>query len=95
MQGVGFRPMLYQYANQRNLKGFVCNANDGLHFEFNSLVDHAQDTLYEILAQAPILARINKYSIKRVNSTNYTEFKIEESNGNSITNILLTGFCYL
>jgi len=37
VQGIGFRPMLYNYAIKNSINGLIYNSSEGLHFEFQSI----------------------------------------------------------
>lgn len=79
VQGVGFRPALYQLAMQNGWKGYVCNAGDGLHVEFNATAEASGKIVQEILAHAPSLARIESQHLSVVTAKEYAAFSIIES----------------
>lgn len=79
MQGVGFRPIAYNFALQHGLVGYVCNSGDGLHFVFNAQKEQQDDIVNKFLQHTPALAKINSYKIREIEQVNFTEFTITES----------------
>ena len=79
MQGVGFRPFVYELALANHLKGWVLNGNDGVHIEINASEDIAQDFLKQLLASSPPLSKIQHYSLAKVSYQAYQGFAIVES----------------
>ncbi len=90
VQGVGFRPFVYQIARRYHLTGWVNNTTDGVHIEINAQKQYAQLFLEDILKHLPPLAIVTEYSIKKVNSKYFDNFNIIESKGKTQTNVLLT-----
>lgn len=90
VQGVGFRPYVYNFAIKNGLKGFVCNSADGVHIEFNADEKRAGEILEQIVARAPELSRIETTSLQKVNNKAYKDFSIRESESNTAVNIPLT-----
>ncbi len=81
VQGVGFRPFVYQLASAERLKGYVCNSGDGLHFCFNASKEKADDILRKVIAAAPPRAQIERFSLERTADEFFTSFQILESRG--------------
>ncbi len=90
VQGVGFRPFVYQLAVQKQLTGWVNNTTDGVHIEINADENAAQLFLKEILNHLPPLAVVTDYSIKKVVNQHFNGFKIIKSESNATTNVLVT-----
>ncbi|MCX8481064.1 MAG: Sua5/YciO/YrdC/YwlC family protein, partial [Sediminibacterium sp.] len=90
VQGVGFRPMLYNYATLHNLKGYVCNTADGLHFEFNAHEKQAHEVFSQIQAQAPTASIINKATLHQITYKEYIDFSIIAGNEIDVKSVLLT-----
>jgi hydrogenase maturation protein HypF len=61
VQGVGFRPFIYNLASKLHLNGWVSNTIDGVHIEFNADNETADQFLNEILANPPTNALITDY----------------------------------
>lgn len=79
VQGVGFRPFIYNLAKNLNLCGYVLNNSTGvaIHIEGNS--DLLDKFIYDLSSNAPPLSKINNLRIHDTTLENYTSFKIEES----------------
>ncbi len=90
VQGVGFRPFVYQIAIQKQLKGWVNNTTDGVHIEINTNERKANLFLKEILDNLPPLAVVTDYSIKKADNQHFDSFEIIKSESNTTTNVLLT-----
>ncbi|MDK2791803.1 MAG: hydrogenase maturation protein HypF [Deferribacteres bacterium] len=64
VQGVGFRPFIYNLALKNGLKGYVENSSDGVEiFVEGGIVAH--DFLDEILTNLPPLAYVIDYSVEK------------------------------
>ena len=90
VQGVGFRPFVYQLAVQKQLNGWVNNTTDGVHIQINADENTAQLFLKEILDHLPPLAVVTDYSIKKVDNQHFKSFEIIKSKSNATTNVLVT-----
>ncbi|MBX9892862.1 MAG: carbamoyltransferase HypF [Chitinophagaceae bacterium] len=92
VQGVGFRPMLYHYAMQNEMKGNICNSSDGLHFYFNATTEKATTVLEFILSNRPPLATITNATLTNIADEKFNSLKIVTSNTNSVNSnsVLLT-----
>lgn len=90
VQGVGFRPYVYNFAIKNDLQGYVCNSADGVHIEFNADEKRAGEILEQIVARAPELSRIETISLQKVNKKTYKDFSIRESESNTAVNMPLT-----
>ncbi|MDH4232634.1 MAG: carbamoyltransferase HypF [Nitrospirota bacterium] len=79
VQGVGFRPFVYNLANRLSVKGFITNTTDGvmLNVEGENL-----DTFIErIRGEAPPLAQIMSIDISPAKYSGFGDFSIRESAG--------------
>ena len=79
VQGVGFRPFIYQLARRYHLKGYILNDTSGVSIEIegsehtiNSFIEALQDEL-------PPLARIDSLVRNTGEYTGYNSFKIVQS----------------
>lgn len=82
MQGVGFRPFVWQLAQQLNLHGDVCNDGDGVEVR---LREDPETLLVQLHQHCPPLARID--SVERepyIWSQLPTEFTIRQSAGGAM-----------
>jgi len=81
VQGVGFRPLVYQLANAASMQGAVCNDADGLHIWVNASAQAAAHFLQAILEAAPPRSVV----------TNSTLVKAEPQTFNGFTIVLADG----
>lgn len=80
VQGVGFRPFIYNLARKRNLKGWVNNTANGVVIDIEGEKDNINDFIMQIKNNPPLLSKINKILIKNKEIFNYYDFKIKQSN---------------
>jgi hydrogenase maturation protein HypF len=62
VQGVGFRPFVYNLANRHNLKGWVKNTSAGVDIEVDGDWDSLDLFLQQLRDEAPPLSRIDEFS---------------------------------
>jgi len=79
VQGVGFRPFIYNLAHKMNLSGWVSNTSSGVYIQFNGDERGAADLLNKILENAPKKAEITSHSIIEIDSKPFDHFRINES----------------
>lgn len=82
VQGVGFRPFVYNLAKSLNLKGFVSNNTTGVVIEIegeNTLLNKFLNRLKE---ERPSISQIYKIKIEKLQPKNYQDFIIEKSISN-------------
>jgi len=79
VQGVGFRPFVYNLATRLELKGWVKNTSAGVEIE----VDGEKDTLdlfvQQLRDEAPTLSRIDEFSASFRPASGFTSFDILHS----------------
>lgn len=90
VQGVGFRPYVYQLATQKRLVGNVSNGLDGLHIRLNSDKETALNFRNVLLQHPPLLAQITRYHFHQEARTESTGFTIVEDMAPSIPNLWIT-----
>ena len=83
VQGVGFRPFIYNLATSFGLKGWVLNSTDGVHIEIEGKEGEIADFIDQIEPQAPPLARIDSISVESLPPKGYSDFIIERSSGDA------------
>lgn len=76
VQGVGFRPLVYNLARQWQLKGSVSNGLDGLHIQLQATEQDAKAFLAALLEQPPPLAIITHSLLKATTSQHSSDFSI-------------------
>ena len=64
VQGVGFRPFVYQLARKHGLKGWVCNTSENVKIEVEGNKEAIRRFHVELKQNAPPLARIENISIE-------------------------------
>jgi hydrogenase maturation protein HypF len=79
VQGVGFRPFVYQLATKHNLKGWVCNTSEDVKIEVQGESKDLKHFLSELQGNAPPLAHIEKISVTYHPPTDYASFEIRHS----------------
>jgi hydrogenase maturation protein HypF len=82
VQGVGFRPFIYNLALEYNLKGWVKNNSTGVEIEVNGDQASLNSFARNIETKAPPLAKINHIHIEPVSPNGYTTFEILTSTSN-------------
>lgn len=79
VQGVGFRPFVYQLAHRHNLKGWVCNTSGDVKIDVEGEKTALEKFLSDLEALAPPLARIESISTSSAPVVGYEHFEIRES----------------
>jgi len=77
VQGVGFRPFVYNLAKNLNLKGFVTNTSKGVTIEIEG--EKVLDFIEKLEKEPPPLAKIYSIDVKELPLNKYEDFKIIES----------------
>jgi hydrogenase maturation protein HypF len=79
VQGVGFRPFVYQQAIHHQLTGWVRNTSSGVEIEVNGAIDSLQHFVLVIQDNPPPLARIDELHVESCEINHYLSFEILES----------------
>ncbi len=79
IQGVGFRPFIYQLAKKLNLTGFVLNQSGSVLIEIQGDNDRIQKFIELLHTEKPELAKIEKIHIKDIMPVAEDDFQILES----------------
>lgn len=90
VQGVGFRPLVYRIATTLQLKGYVCNAGDGLHVYVDAAETEANHLYQLLLTSPPQHALITSRKIEKTNVQGFKDFSIRLSDIGTTTDLLLT-----
>lgn len=80
VQGVGFRPFVYQLAKKMHLNGYVNNGSDGLNIFINAEAEMAKLFFNRIKQTAPPKAIILSASKKQIEYQPYLDFSIQMEN---------------
>jgi hydrogenase maturation protein HypF len=81
VQGVGFRPFIYQLATRYNLKGWVCNTSEGVRIEVEGESGAVEQFLQALPKEAPPRASVENIAVKHLpaKSEKYQKFEIVHS----------------
>jgi len=79
VQGVGFRPFVYQLATALNLKGQVANTSNGVTIFLEGPLDGIESFLQRLTTQSPPLAHITRVDAEPLAPTGYSDFSICQS----------------
>lgn len=79
VQGVGFRPFVYNLAHKLNLKGWVNNNSEGVYIDIEGSNGSLNEFLSFLKQNPPPLAKIENISFEEKELLNFTEFVIKES----------------
>ncbi len=90
VQGVGFRPFIFNLANENNLVGSVSNNEDGVIVYVTTSEEKVTFFLNKIIKEKPEVSIITSHSIEEVSFEGYDDFKIIPSENNQQINIPLT-----
>lgn len=90
VQGVGFRPFVFNLAKQDNSVGSVSNNANGVIIYINSTKEKATLFLNKILKEKPEVSIITNHFVEEVSFIKYDEFKIIPSESEEKINIPLT-----
>ncbi len=79
VQGVGFRPFVYNLAQRLNVRGWVLNHSGGVDIEAESAPEALAAFIAALRAEAPPLAHIASLETTPVSPNGYTRFEIRHS----------------
>ncbi len=80
VQGVGFRPFIYQLATSFNLHGTVSNGTQGVEIIINTYPDSLKVLLQKIKDGLPLLASIDTIKTTEIAQKQFTDFQIISTN---------------
>ena len=90
VQGVGFRPFVYQLANRFEIKGKVSNGTNGVEIWFNANENIAQRFYDQLISEPPKLAQITSSLLQQIDYQFFKNFIITESSVTGNVSLLLT-----
>jgi hydrogenase maturation protein HypF len=79
VQGVGFRPAVYRFAEKFNLKGAVSNSGSGVEVEISSDLGTIKKFLQYLTKHLPANASIRTAGIKKIKFKQFDGFSIISS----------------
>ncbi len=77
VQGVGFRPYVFNLAESLQLKGYVTNTSEGVLIDVEG--PHVPEFVHRLSREAPPLSRITGVSVRNLTFYGYSRFSIEKS----------------
>ena len=90
VQGVGFRPFVFNLARQQGLVGSVSNNGSGVIIRFHTTEERANTFLRTLLESPPPVSVISSYQLEKTTTENFKEFSIVPSEKEQSINIPLT-----
>ena len=90
VQGVGFRPFIFQLAEQYGLKGEVANTSSGVSIHIEGPNGSVASFEADLSAKHPPLAYIVEINAKSESIQNFSDFSITKSKGESKTSTLIS-----
>ena len=79
VQGVGFRPWVYQLAQRHQLGGYVFNSTLGVTIEVEGPAEALARFESELRREAPPLAELDRIHVEHLEAVGYQEFTIRDS----------------
>jgi hydrogenase maturation protein HypF len=79
VQGVGFRPFIYQLAVQHDLRGWVCNTSESVRIEVEGAAQNIEHFTHDLRDKAPPLAHIQDIAVASGPPAGYQQFEIRPS----------------
>lgn len=79
VQGVGFRPFVYNLARSLHLVGFILNSSSGVTVEIEGQDGAIEQFIQALRTSPPPLARIMEITLEEVSLQNASEFSIHAS----------------
>ncbi len=83
VQGVGFRPTVFTYAQANGLTGWVLNSANGVEIELHGPPKAIEDFIEQLGHQPPPMAQIDSFEVHAASYKPYANFEIIESQDNS------------
>ncbi len=90
VQGVGFRPFVYQLANRRKLKGDVANTSSGVVIRLEGSEAEIESFLTDLEKNPPPLAQITNIEVADETWKGFLDFSITESRRNETRSTLIS-----
>ncbi|MFH1453734.1 MAG: carbamoyltransferase HypF [Armatimonadota bacterium] len=87
VQGVGFRPFIFNLAKKHNLKGYVLNDNQGVFIEVEGAGDIIDKFINSVKEESPAASRIDSVLVNDGNLSEFSDFEIKESRKGEVKDI--------
>lgn len=92
VQGVGFRPLVFQLATQKGLLGEVYNDTKGVVIILQCKKAECESFVSALKANLPPLAKVGQITITECKSLSYSDFRISGSQTSVKTSAILSDF---
>ena len=79
VQGIGFRPFIYNLAKSHFIRGWVLNNEKGVFIDAESEDGNLERFIQDIPKLAPPLARIESFDVRYIEPLGYATFEIKKS----------------
>jgi hydrogenase maturation protein HypF len=79
VQGIGFRPFIYNLARTHSIRGWVLNNEKGVFIDAESEDGNLHQFIQDIPTLAPPLVRIESFQVRHLEPLSYTTFEIRKS----------------
>ena len=79
VQGIGFRPFIYNLAKTHLIRGWVLNNEKGVLIDAEAEDGNLDRFIQDIPKLAPPLARIESFELRQLDPLGYTTFEIKKS----------------
>jgi hydrogenase maturation protein HypF len=79
VQGIGFRPFIFNLAKKHQVLGWVLNNEKGVFIDAESEDGNLERFIQDIPKLAPPLARIESFEVRHLEPLGYTAFEIKKS----------------
>lgn len=83
VQGVGFRPFVYNLAHSCDISGWVNNFPGGVHIEAEGAEEIIQTFIRRLKQEAPLISSIDTFQVENAAFLGYSGFEIRESRSES------------
>lgn len=90
VQGVGFRPFVYNLAVSLGIRGYVCNNTKGVFIEAEGMESSLENFIYRLQNNAPPLSYIDQFEVKKDEPTGYNSFTIKESSCDNVNSVYIS-----
>ena len=90
VQGVGFRPFVYQLAKKNGLGGYVVNTSEGVDIEVEGELQKVEAFFEQVRADSPPLARITSVETHYLPHYHYQDFVIQPSRTEAQQSVLIS-----
>ena len=80
VQGVGFRPFIFRIATNHKLTGWVQNTNESVIIQVTGTAQNINHFLSSLREEAPQAAILREISTRELDTIDFTDFIIKESN---------------